>query len=354
MENAEFKQANLVFTGRMRDNKEKGLDTSQPKEPIAQEDMEKLFKKYFLPAMQNEPVNTEILLHKVFFDIIYYTVDKKSFEINVGPDGKEYFVITFNEKTKKNQGDMKSTSSRSLHNNRHHVSSQPDNMLCPVDSFKTYTANLNHDNSAFFQYPNKEKTGYTRAPLGKNALGDMMKEISKKAKLSQVYTNHQIRKTTATALYKSGFGLKDISHVTKHKNLDSLKYYIGGPTYKDKENYNAALLSYAQNDTEDAEPSLPKRKSNEPQPENSKKIQKKPNVPKNKCAVPMYPEDSNDEPNNQNENDDKEDENTNPLQVIPSQNQQQQNVIQNQLRQASNLFSSATFANCSFTFSWNK
>ena len=67
MENSEFKQANLVFTGRMRDNKEKGLDVSQPKQAIAQEDMEKLFKKYFKPAMQNEPINTEILLHKVFF-----------------------------------------------------------------------------------------------------------------------------------------------------------------------------------------------------------------------------------------------------------------------------------------------
>ena len=195
MENKEFKQANLVLSGRMRDNKEKGLDVSQPREPMDPEDLEKLFKNYFTPGMKQDPVNTEILLHKVFFDILYYTgrrgkeglrsLSKSSFDINTGPDGKEYFKINFNEKTKKNQGDATSTSVKSMHNNRHHISSQPGNILCPVDSFKKYAALLNHFCSDFFQYPDKDKTSYTKAPLGKNALGDLMKEISKKAKAQQ-------------------------------------------------------------------------------------------------------------------------------------------------------------------------
>ena len=282
-------------------------------------------------------------------------LDKKSFDVKIGPDGKEFFVITFNGKTKKNQGDSKSSSVRSLHNNRHHVSSQPGNILCPVDSFKNYTCLLNEDNDAFFQYPTKDKVGYTRAPLGKNALGDMIKEISKKAHLSQVYTNHQIRKTTATAMHKSGFDLQEISNVTKHKNLDSLKHYIGGPTNQDKENYNTALLQYAEN-SNDTPTSGQQNKRKSDESTTSTEFAKKPNVQKEACAIPMYPDESNNEDtqdadegeNNENQESSKD---PNPGALVPTQNQ---NVIQNQLRQSSNLFASAQFSNCTFTFNLQK
>ena len=42
MEDKIFTQANLVFTGHLRDNKEKGLDTSTPCTPMEQNDIEKL------------------------------------------------------------------------------------------------------------------------------------------------------------------------------------------------------------------------------------------------------------------------------------------------------------------------
>ena len=66
-----FLQANKVFTGRLRDNKEKGLDISKPRQSIDQMDLENLFKNYFTPGIQNK--NTQVLLEKVFFDILYYT-----------------------------------------------------------------------------------------------------------------------------------------------------------------------------------------------------------------------------------------------------------------------------------------
>ena len=67
----EFTQANLVFTGRLRDNKDKGLDTSSPRTPIEKEDLQCLFTEYFAQAVGDQ-INTEVLLHKVFFDIMYY------------------------------------------------------------------------------------------------------------------------------------------------------------------------------------------------------------------------------------------------------------------------------------------
>ena len=66
-----FLQANKVFTGRLRDNKEKGNDKSKPRVAIDQEDLETLFKNYFTPAMQT--LDTYVLVQKIFFDIIYYT-----------------------------------------------------------------------------------------------------------------------------------------------------------------------------------------------------------------------------------------------------------------------------------------
>ena len=73
-----------------------------------------------------------------------------------------------------------------------------------------------------------------------------MSDISKKAKLSKNYTNHTVRKTTATAMKRSGFSLQEIANVTKHKNLESLKHYLAAPTHEEKESYSNALHDYGQ------------------------------------------------------------------------------------------------------------
>ena len=203
MNDAIFLPANKVFSRRMRDNKEKGYDVPKPRDSIDQEDMKKLFNDYFKPGVNS--LNTQVLLHKVFFDIVYYTgrcgkeglreLNKNSFDIKTGSDGLEFVEITFNEKSKKNQGNENSTKKRALHDDHHIISAMPGNVLCPVQSFKKYLSLLNHKENAFFQYPSKKLNGFNNAPIGKNSLGIMMKEICTAAKLSKMYTNHCIRKT---------------------------------------------------------------------------------------------------------------------------------------------------------------
>ena len=83
--------------------------------------------------------------------------------------------------------------------------------------------------------------------------------------MRKIYTNHQIRKTTATSMHKSGYSLEQIAHVTKHKNLDSLKHYIAGPTMSEKGNYNQSLFDYGN--------STPQKRPHEC--ENAKNIKKK-------------------------------------------------------------------------------
>ena len=177
-------------------------------------------------------------------------MDKNSFEIKTGSDGLDYIELTFNKKSKKNQGDQNLSGQDALHNDHHIISAQPDNILCPVKSFKKYISLLHPDIDIFFQYPSKNKKCYDKKPIGKNSLATMMKEISEDAELSKIYMNHCIQKTTATAMKRQGFDLNEIQNVTKYKNLDSLNHYIAGPMYKEKQSYNDALLNYAENETQ--------------------------------------------------------------------------------------------------------
>ena len=338
-----FTQANLVLTGRLRDNKDKGLDTSAAKTSLKKDDVEKLFCEYF-PKCLGDNIDTEILLHKVFWDIMYYTgrrgkeglrkLSKNSFALKRSPSGDEYIEITFNEKTKKNQGDSLSTAANALHNNHHVITEIHNSPLCPVSSFKMYLDLLNPESTAFFQHPNKAKTGYTREVIGKNPLGDMMKQISKKAKLSRSYTNHQIRKTTVTGMHKEGFSLQEIANVTKHKNLDSLKHYVNAPSLDDKKRYNDGLFSYGNAKITNN----PQEKRKNPDlitPQPTKRQDNKENSDgDNSMAVAVDVNDRNIMPNN-------------PIEVRTDM----RHVLNNELRTAPNLFHNATFTNCNFNFS---
>ena len=102
-------------------------------------------------------------------------LSKNSFEVKKGPTGDEYIVITFNEKTKNNQGDSMSAKSNALHNDHHVITEIKNSALCPVSSFKMYLDMLNPDSTAFFQYPNKKKTGFTKEVISKNPLREMIK-----------------------------------------------------------------------------------------------------------------------------------------------------------------------------------
>ncbi len=71
-----------------------------------------------------------------------------------------------------------------------------------------------------------------------------MPTISKKAKLSRMYTNHCIRATSATALAAGGHSLQEIASVTGHRNIQSLQSYIGRPTLENKAVFNETLHTY--------------------------------------------------------------------------------------------------------------
>ena len=76
-------------------------------------------------------------------------------------------------------------------------------------------------------------------------LGNFIKEITKVAKLSKIYTNHCIYKTMATGMNHSGFSLREIANVTEHKNLNLLKHCVAVPTLAEKHSCNKGPHNYS-------------------------------------------------------------------------------------------------------------
>ena len=62
----------------------------------------------------------------------------------------------------------------------------------------------------------------------------MMPILSRKAGLSQVYTNHCVRASTVAALHKAGIEGQRICELTKHNNESSLAQYVDGSSSAQK------------------------------------------------------------------------------------------------------------------------
>ena len=74
--------------------------------------------------------------------------------------------------------------------------------------------------------PNTPSKGprYTAVPIGKNTLCGMVKNMCIKADL-ETRTNHSLRATAATALFKANVPGKVIQERTGHRSLDTLRKY---------------------------------------------------------------------------------------------------------------------------------
>ena len=113
---------------------------------------------------------------------------------------------------------------------------------CPVQFLKKLIQALNPGEEALFQrskrkFCAKDKIWFDRAPLGVNSLGNMMKEISIAANLSQVYTNHCIRATSVTLLDRAGVPVHRIMQVSGHRNEGSVKVYCERQTLQQQKQY---------------------------------------------------------------------------------------------------------------------
>ena len=97
--------------------------------------------------------------------------------------------------------------------------------------------------------------------MGKNYLGQMMPSVSADAGLSQAYTNHSVRASCVTELFRQGVPSATVMRISKHK-ASALSSY-DHPSEEDKEGV-AGLLDESnakQRKTASSTPSTPGQES---------------------------------------------------------------------------------------------
>ena len=171
------------------------------------------------------------LQRKVFFCIMYQLcrrgqenlrqIKVTDFVIKTAENGREYIEKVKDELTKNRRECDEPQEGGAIY--------ETDFVDCPVKSFKKYLACLNPKVEYFFQRP-KSKTPlsgpwFDAQVLGINTLGNLMKEISRDANLSIIYTNHSIRATAVTVLDNCGMEARHIMAVSGHKSEQSIRSY---------------------------------------------------------------------------------------------------------------------------------
>ena len=91
---------------------------------------------------------------------------------------------------------------------------------------------------------------YTTQPIGEKMLNDMMKNVSKDAGLSKIYTNHSVRATTVNLLTHCGVPDKEIMRITGHKCEASLSFYNADLSDNQKKRYSAILQGVDSNESD--------------------------------------------------------------------------------------------------------
>ena len=91
-----------------------------------------------------------------------------------------------------------------------------------------------------------EDDWYDNQVVGCDSLNNAMKNLSQKAKLSQIYTNHCIRATVVTNLDEEGFEARHIMVISSHKSENSIKSYSSKcPENKKKQMFDALAKPFA-------------------------------------------------------------------------------------------------------------
>ena len=229
-----FLNSNQVLKGVFKTLTEMGECTMSHHKPIEKGDINKLKSTGVIGTD-----NTHSLLHLVWLSIAlqfgkrgkegYRLMTKDTFRRGNDDLGSAYYEYAVCESQKNHSG--KTLSSTNLPQGRMYA--QPGDPLCPVAALDKYISLLHPELNALWQRPhpkfvNGNSQWYSKMVLGHNTLGNIMKNMSKAANLSQIYTNHCTRAKTSKALCDSSFDRSDIIKITGHRDTRSLDPYIGG------------------------------------------------------------------------------------------------------------------------------
>ncbi len=106
----------------------------------------------------------------------------------------------------------------------------PDSSQCFVRLYRLYCSKCpsNKPENAFYLTARSrptEECWYSREPVGHNVLGSTVKRLCEKGGISGYKTNHSLRVTAATRLFRSGVDEQIIMNVTGHQSVDGVRAY---------------------------------------------------------------------------------------------------------------------------------
>ncbi len=230
MQSPDFATSNRMLFAVIKNLKEKGMDKTKHYTPISENDLTKLQQPESFDL--NDP---QQLQQKVFYDIQLNfarrgrenirELKKSSFTFDMDDSGTEFVELSYHESTKNHQTIEENPTKPRMYAN--------GLITCPVNSLKLLLCKLDPMCDTLFTKsrfgkkfkPTSEEIWFTKKPLGVNSIGEIMKDISKRLKLSKIYTNHCIRATCVTILSNHGVEARHIMRVTGHKSESSLKSY---------------------------------------------------------------------------------------------------------------------------------
>ena len=245
LQDIEFNDANRALLAFLRKiQKEGDLKAVQHKQPINDEDMKKP-TNYFAQYSTDAVVLTEMVWFTVTMHFCLrgreaqWKLCAEDFEVASSPKGDYMYVKMKTAHIEKNhQGGF---SPEEVSDGR--IVDQQQ-----VDAFKLLLEKLPRNptgKSRLFQQTRKryvptDDKWFNGKPLGKNTLASMMKRLHDKCELSQTLTNHSVRETAITNLFRQGLPTSTVMGVSRHRSAASLSSYIQ-PTEAEKLK-NAALL----------------------------------------------------------------------------------------------------------------
>lgn len=234
--NPAFKRSNIVLNAKVKLLKQQGKENIKHKPALEPEDLEKLKTSAVFDCS-----NPHGLLQNIWFHTTLYwcrrgregqrNLRKTSFVFKQDPNGEDFVTMAHSESSKNHPGGLNDTESFENLGRMYKTEQQDDG----YSAIKLYIAKLNPACEAFYQYPKRQwkstdDSWYENRPLGVNKLGDMMKNISSAAGLSQIYTNHCVRATSITLWSNAGLTNRHIMSISGHRNEQSLLHYNQRPS----------------------------------------------------------------------------------------------------------------------------
>lgn len=234
--NPKFKKSNIILNAKIKSLKMEGKEKAKHKSTIEEDDLSLLQSSGVF--LLSNPLS---MLRNVWFNITLYwcrrgregqrALTKNSFVFFQDASGDEYVTMVHNEVSKNHPGGVNDHESFESQGRMYKTTQENDGYT----ALKLYLSKLNPECEALFQYPKRrwnptDRVWYENRPLGVNKLGDMMKDISSAAKLSQVYTNHCVRATSITLWSNAGLPNRHIMAISGHRNEQSLQHYNQRPS----------------------------------------------------------------------------------------------------------------------------